>query len=112
MTGNSTPITQRYTVRQATEPTRAGPPWTWINPQGGASGNNQERYIYNDDTDAWELDKSVGPDTPSRPASGALWRNTTDGEQLVYDANAWQTIGISQTDAAVFSDGFAPNFTG
>lgn len=98
MTGQSTPIQARYTVRQETEPNAAGPPWTWINPAGGQSGNNSETYIYNDDTGNWELARSSGPDTPLRPAVGATWRDTSNG---VFKNNAdgtdagWEPAGVT-----------------
>lgn len=94
MTQQSQPISKRYVVRQENEPNNPGPPWVWINPTGGQNGNNSERYIYNDDTDSWELDNSSGPDTPLHPSSGALWRDTSAGKQKSYDGG-WNIIGVT-----------------
>lgn len=89
---NSRPINQRYVRRQPTEPGRALDGMTWINPSGGADGNNSERYTYNGDTGSWELFLAVGPDTPNYEVDGSLWSDTANGESKVYDTSVprWQ----------------------
>lgn len=86
------------TVRRTDEPPSAGPPWTWINPEGGDAGNNAERYNYDESTDSWELTYATGPDTPLNPAEGAQWRDTGEGQQKVNTDgtdSGWQSIGVS-----------------
>lgn len=94
----TTAIQERFIVRSTSEPGDPLPGMLWINPEGGASGNNSERYIWNDDAGSWELDSSVGPDTPDYPASGASWRDTANSQSKVYDSGAW--VNVSVTDHA------------
>lgn len=80
--------------RQTSEPTNPEDGTIWINPSGGASGNNTERYTWNADSNAWELTNAVGPDTPLYEVTGSLWRDTNNGGQKVYDGG-WQSIGVT-----------------
>lgn len=94
----STSLNPPMVVRQDTAPPRPIDGMLWINPTGGANGNNSERYIYNGSTDSWELTNAVGPDSPNYTANGALWRDTGNGVQKVYD-EGWNTIGMNHTGA-------------
>lgn len=88
-------IQQRYSFRQTTTPVNAPDGAIWINPAGGVSGNNKERYLYDLSADSWDLLSSVGPDTPLRESVGASWRDTSIGRQNVYDGGSWQSIGVT-----------------
>jgi hypothetical protein len=107
MTGmNSRPINQRYVRRQPTEPGRQLDGMTWINPSGGASGNNSERYTFNGDSDTWELFLAVGPDSPDYAVDGSLWSDTGAGESKVYDASVprWQPTKLVRRQTTEPSD--------
>jgi hypothetical protein len=91
----SNPITIRTTYRQANEPTKKIDGMEWINPAGGANGNNSETYIWNQDSQSWELVRSVGPDTPLYPATGANWRDTANGQTKTYDDATWVNVGVT-----------------
>lgn len=114
MPSSSQTIQQRYTVVQDSEPKSGGPPWEWVS-RNPSSGNDFERYLYNEDTGSWELDKAVGPNTPNNPSNGATWRDTTNSQQKVYD-NGWQSIGLDKEGvekaSMIWDDGFAPGFGG
>lgn len=98
----STGITTRFISRQTSEPANPVDGFLWINPSGGANGNNTERAIWNKSAGAWELTNSVGPDAPNYASVGALWRDTANGQQKVYDGAAWQNVGV--TDHANLSN--------
>lgn len=106
---DSDPIFSQQVVRQDTEPTYKVDGMLWVNPTGGNSGNNRERYTYNSDTDSWELSNSSGPDTPLHAVGGSLWRDTTNSVQKVYD-NGWKVIG--QTTSQVKKIALAYDLTG
>lgn len=91
----STGISTRFISRQTSEPANPVDGFLWINPEGGANGNNTERYIWNKSAGAWELTNSVGPDSPNYATTGALWRDTANGQQKVYDGAAWQNVGVT-----------------
>ena len=96
MTGmESRPINARYVRRQPTEPGRKLDGMTWINPEGGQSGNNSERAVWNGDAGQWELLLSVGPDTPLHAVEGSRWSDTGNGESKRYTGAAWEGIGVS-----------------
>jgi len=92
----SDPLQQRFTVRQDSAPNSQGPPWTWINPSGGANGNNRETYLWNDNAGQWELELSIGPDVPEREVDGSLWRDTSAGSFKAYDAGVSAWVEISK----------------
>lgn len=92
---SSRPIRQRTFARQTAEPGSPADGFLWINPAGGANGNNSERYYWNADTDVWELDSAVGPDSPLHPVSGATWRDTAAAESKQYDGAAWVLMGVT-----------------
>lgn len=88
----SRPVTERFITRGTTEPQSPADGHMWVNPAGGANGNNRERYVYAYDKGVWELEQAVGPDNPLYDSPGALWRDTAAGQQKVYDGG-WQQIG-------------------
>lgn len=92
---SSRPIRQRQFARQTTEPQGAADGFLWVNPEGGSAGGNSERYYWNGNADTWELDSSVGPDTPLYPVAGAQWRDTAAAEAKQYDGAAWQPMGVT-----------------
>lgn len=92
---SSRPIRQRTFARQATEPGRPVDGFLWVNTQGGNLGNNTERYYWNSDTDSWELESAVGPDTPLYAVSGSTWRDTANSTANQYDGAAWQPMGVT-----------------
>jgi len=97
MGNESTTITTPTVVRQTQEP-QALDGRIWINPSGGDSGNNTERYIYNSGTTAWELDTSIGPDNPTKAIDGSLWQDTSVNPTTtrVYDegGSSWEKLGL------------------
>lgn len=93
------------TVRQTVEPGNPLDGMMWINPAGGASGNNSERYLWNRSASAWELTSATGPDMPLYPAAGAVWRDTSTGtsKQNADGTDAgWSNMGV--TDHANLSN--------
>jgi hypothetical protein len=103
MGNESTTITTPTVVRQTQEP-QALDGRIWINPSGGNSGNNTERYIYNRDNNAWELDTAIGPDTPTKEVDGAVWRDTSKDppKSNVYstDTASWEGVISGNTLSA------------
>lgn len=93
MPSQSHTLQTRYTVVQDSEPDSGGPPWEWVS-RNPSSGNDLERYIYNEGTSSWDLDKAVGGNTPNNPSKGATWRDTLNGTQKVYDGG-WVNIGVT-----------------
>lgn len=102
MTLGSTGISTRFISRQTSEPANPADGFLWINPSGGANGNNTERYTWNKGAGTWELTNAVGPDSPNYATEGALWRDTANSKQKVYDGAAWQNVGV--TDHANLSN--------
>lgn len=106
MPQDTTAIQQRYSFRQDSEPSGAPDAATWINPTGGASGNNVERYTYNRESDVWELVSSVGPDTPTRETVGATWRDTGNAVTKVYDGNSFVNLSPATTSSNTLQSGY------
>lgn len=90
---SSSPIQQRTVARQTAEPANPLDGFLWINPEGGANGNNAERYSWNGT--GWELLDSTGPDTPLHAAAGASWTDTGNGTSKNYRGGAWHEVGVS-----------------
>lgn len=93
----STPLSERYAFRSPTEPQNPPDGALWISDNGGQSGGNVERYYWDGGSGTWELESSVGPDTPLYPAAGALWRDTSAGTTKTYDGSAWEELSPSTT---------------
>jgi hypothetical protein len=97
MGNTSTTITTPTVVRQTKEP-QALDGRIWINPKGGNSSNNTERYIYNADVKAWELDTAIGKDTPTKQIDGSIWQDTSVDPTTtrVYDGgtSSWEKLGL------------------
>lgn len=93
--GGSRSLTQPYILRQTDTPNGPSDGLLWINPSGGANGNNSERYIYDGANSEWELTNSVGPDAPLYAVSGAMWRDTANSKQKVYDGSSWVNVGVT-----------------
>jgi hypothetical protein len=117
MGGETTTITVPTVVRTENEP-QAVDGRIWINPSGGVNGNNTERYIYNADTTAWELDTSIGPDTPTKEIDGSLWQDSSVNPTTtrIYDSesNSWIKLGLELTTENVtvsLGNGITNGFT-
>lgn len=84
-------------VQQAEEPTRKIPGMLWFD----TSGSNIEMHQWNEAGGVWETWLARGPDAPTYPVEGSLWRDTGVGRLNQYDGAEWMGVGVAQSDVFV-----------